>query len=98
MLGAYGRNELLGNQFYLLQGGYLRELFKMNPLLGEALYGVAFYEVGKVYAPLLPGTPKNPQDASAALVVRTAFGPVFFGGSVGESWRRKWYFGLGRVF
>ena len=98
LLGAYGRNELLGNQFYLMQAGYLRELFKMNPLIGDALYGVAFYEVGKVYAPLLPGTPRNPMDASAAVVLKTAFGPVFFGGSVGESWRRKWYFGLGRVF
>lgn len=97
-LGAYGRNELLGNQFYLLQGGYVHEVMKLNPLIGDGLYAVGLFEAGKVYAPLLPGTPRNPMDASGALVVKTAFGPVFVGGSLGSSWRAKWYFGLGRVF
>ena len=69
-----------------------------NPLIGDGLYAVGLYESGKVYAPPLPGTPKNPMDASVALVVKTAFGPVFIGGSLGSSWRAKWYFGLGRVF
>lgn len=37
-------------------------------------------------------------EAKAAGVLKTEFGPVFFGGSVGESCRGKWYFGRGRVF
>ncbi len=97
-LSAFGRNELLGNQYYLMQGGYLHELFKINPLLGDALYAVAFYELGKVYGPLLPNTPRNPMDATALIVVKTLFGPVFAGGSLGDGFRAKWWFGMGRVF
>ncbi len=97
-LGAFGRNELLGNQFYLTQGGYIRELFRLSPLIGDALYAVGFYELGKVYGPLLPNTPKNPQDGSVMFVMKTLIGPAFVGGSVGEGGRAKWYFGLGKVF
>ncbi len=97
-LGAYGRNELLGNQFYLLQGGYLHELFKMNPLIGDALYVAGFYELGKMYGPVFPNTPRNPMDLSGVVVVKTLFGPAFVGGSVSPNGRAKWWFGLGRVF
>ncbi len=97
-LSAFGRNELLGNQFYLMQGGYLQELMKLNPLLGEGLYFVGFYELGKVYSPFFPNTPKNPMDAGVTMVAKTVLGPVSVGGSVGGSWRGKWWFGVGRIF
>jgi NTE family protein len=95
-LGAYGRNELLGNQYFLLQAGYLHELFRLSPLTGSTFYAAALYEVGKVYGdPLLP---KLPNDFSFALIGKTAIGPVFVGGSVGDSGHRKWWFGVGRIF
>jgi NTE family protein len=95
-LGAYGRNELLGNQYFLLQAGYLHELFRLSPLTGSTFYATALYEVGKVYGnPLLP---KLPNDVSFALIGKTAMGPVFVGGSVGDSSHRKWWFGVGRIF
>jgi NTE family protein len=38
-------------------------------------------------------------DASFAVIVRTALGPIIFvGGAVGDNAHRKWWFGLGRVF
>ena len=95
-LGAYGKNELLGNQYFLFQAGYLRELVRLSPLTGSTFYGVALYEVGKVYGN--PGLPTLPNDISFALVGKTAIGPVFVGGSVGDSGRRKWWFGVGRIF
>jgi NTE family protein len=95
-LGAYGRNELLGNQYLLFQGGYLRELFPLNPLIGEGVYGVAFFEIGKVYGGL--GGPSVPLDGSIALIAKTAFGPVYVGGSIGSAGHRTWWFGVGRVF
>lgn len=95
-LGAYGRHELLGNQYFLVQTGFSYELFRLNPLIGTNLSAVAFYEVGKIYGNRL--APKLPNDATGAVVLRTAFGPFFLGGSVGDSGRRRWWFGMGRVF
>jgi NTE family protein len=95
-LGAYGRNELLGNQYFLVQGGYLQELLPLNPLIGEGLYGLAIFEIGKIYDS--PTGPSLPVDGSLAVIAKTAFGPVFMGGSIGSAGHRKWWFGLGRVF
>lgn len=94
--GAYGLNELLGNQYLLFRSGYLRELLQFNPLFGQGLYAVAFAEGGKVFNDF--SGPSLPFDGSLALVARTALGPMFVGASVGASGHRKWWFGLGRVF
>src|SRR6478672_11799129 len=48
---AYGENELLTDQYYLFQTGYLRKLAKFPVLLGEGLYFNSLFEVGRVFAP-----------------------------------------------
>ncbi len=96
-LGAYGTNELLGNQYFLFQGGYERELLRLNPFIGQGLYALTFFEIGKVYASPI-ASPSLPLDGSVALLVKTALGPVFFGASFGNNDHRKWWFGVGRVF
>ncbi len=96
-LGAYGTNELLGNQYFLTQAGYERELLRLNPFIGQGLYGLAFFEVGKVYASPI-AAPALPLDGSLALLMKTALGPVYFGASFGNNDHRKWWFGVGRVF
>lgn len=53
-LGSYGRNELLGNQYWLFRGGYEHKLLRFSPLVGEGLYAVGFMEGGKVYRNLNP--------------------------------------------
>ena len=96
-LSAYNRGELLGNDYFLAQGGYLYQLMKLNPVIGDSIYATAFYEIGKVWgAP--PGTPTLPNDISGALVVKSLIGPIFGGASIGDSGHRKWFFGLGRIF
>ena len=95
-LGAYGRNELLGNQYFLFQAGYLHELFRLSPLTGSTFYAAALYEIGKVYGN--PLVPTLPNDVSFALIGKTAIGPVFVGGSFGDTGHRKWWFGVGRIF
>ena len=95
-MGAYGLNELLGNQYLLFRTGYLREVLQFNPLFGQGLYAVAFAEGGKVFSDLNGSS--LPFDGSLALVARTALGPMFVGASVGASGHRKWWFGLGHVF
>jgi NTE family protein len=96
-LGAYGTNEILTNQYFLIQPGYIRQLRQLPPLFGNHIYAVATYEVAKTYDNLFHES-KLPTDVNIGLLVQTFFGPVVFGGSVGDSGHRKFYFQLGRYF
>jgi NTE family protein len=93
---AYGPNEVRGNQYYLFRAGYLHNLFTLPPIIGGGLYAVTMYEVGKMYN--APGVSRLPNDGAAGIIVQTALGPVFVGGSVGDTGHATWFFSLGRVF
>ncbi len=95
-LFAYGQNEVRGDQYFLFRAGYLHRLLTLPPFLGEGLYAATFYEVGKMYN--APGVSILPTDGAAGFIVRTALGPVFIGGSVGDTGHAQWFFALGRVF
>ena len=96
-LSAYGLNELLGNQYFTGRTGYLRKMFTLPPFVGKQVYAEAFAEVGKMYGDPFPA-PKLSGDGALGLLAETAFGPVFVGGSAGDTAHRKWFFQLGRVF
>jgi NTE family protein len=96
---AFGTNELLTNQYFLFQTGYIRELKKLPPLLGSTIDFLGSFEVGKTYQ--LPNGPKPPYlpgDVIGALIVNTIFGPVEVGGAVGNYGHGKFYFQIGKVF
>jgi hypothetical protein len=93
---AYGQNELLTNQYYLLQTGYLRKVLKLPVLLGEGVYFNAIFEVGKTFAP--PFKSQVPGDVSASVVINTIFGPLSVGGAVGTAGHQRVFFKLGRLF
>jgi NTE family protein len=95
-LGAYGVNELFGNQYYLFRGGYLHELATLPPFVGKRVYFVGTYEAGKVYG--AANESKFPNDFVAGVLAETSLGPFFVGGSVGDNSHHKWFFQLGRVF
>ncbi len=97
-LAAYGTNELLTNQYFLFQPGYIRKLKELSPLLGNNVYLVADYEVGKAYGAVNASDSHLPNDFNAALLVQSFIGPVVFGGSVGDRGHHKFYFQLGRLF
>jgi len=93
---GYGPNEVRGNQYFLFRPGYMHELIKLPPFIGNGVYGVAMYEIGKMYD--APGVSKLPNDGAAGVIVRTAFGPIFFGGSVGDTGHATWFYSVGHVF
>ena len=95
-LSAYGTNELFGDQFYFFRVGYLHDLLTLPPLAGKKVYAIGAYEFGKMYG--FPGASKFPNDVAIGILAETAVGPLVFGGSVGDSGHRKWFFQLGRVF
>jgi NTE family protein len=96
-LSAYGLNELLGNQYFIGRAGYLRKIFTLPPFVGKQVYLNGFGEIGKIYGDPFPA-PRLSGDVAGGLLAETAFGPVFIGGSIGDTGHRKWFFQLGRVF
>jgi NTE family protein len=96
---AWGSNELLTNQYFLGQLGYIRELFKLPPFLGNSLNVIGMYEAGKTYQlPLGPKPPNFPMDVAVGFVVNTIFGPVEIGGAIGDYGRSRFFFKIGRLF
>ncbi len=96
-LSAFGENELITNQYYLFQGGYIRRLAKLPPFLGDSISLVGLYEAGKTF--FLPNEPSVPMDGVVGIVVKTAFGPFEIAGAAGNGHdHRKIFFQLDRVF
>jgi len=96
---AYGTNELLTNQYYLGQLGYIRTLKNLPPLLGSTIDFLGAFEVGKTYQlPHGPKPPNIPGDVVGALIVNTRFGPVEAGGAIGNYGHAKFFFQVGRIF
>ena len=95
-MGAYGVNELFGNQYYLFRAGYLHEIVSLPPFVGKKVYAIGSYEAAKMYG--APNESKFPNDFAAGILAETALGPFFVGGSVGDSSHHKWFFQLGHVF
>jgi NTE family protein len=95
-LGAYGTNELRTDQYWLARTGYLYELFRLPFVIGNRVYATGAYEVAGAYG--APQSSRVPTDASAGFVMETVLGPLFVGGSVGDTGHRKVYFLLGKFF
>jgi NTE family protein len=93
---AYGQNELRGDQYYLFRAGYLHNIFNLPPFIGQGVYAVTFFEIGKMFN--APDVSRLPTDGAAGFIAQTSVGPLFIGGSVGDTGHAKWFFSLGRVF
>jgi NTE family protein len=96
-LGAYGLNELLTNQYFLVQPAVLYRLRELSPLLKQNVYLLTMYEAGKAYGERA-STAEVAQDGTVGLLFQTLFGPVFFGGSLGDRDHSKFFFKVGKFF
>jgi len=100
-LSAYGTNEIFTNQYALFQLGNLRQIGRLPPIAGNRVFLITFYELAKPYKSqiaLLNNFPGLPMDATAGILAETLLGPMYMGGSWGDSGHRKIFFGVGRVF
>ena len=96
-LSAFGENELLTNQYYLFQTGYIRRLGKLPPFLGDSISLITTYEAGKTF--FLPNEPSVPMDGVVGIVIKTAVGPFEIAGAAGNGTdHRKIFFQLDRFF
>jgi len=96
-LSAYGNNELLTNQYFLVQPAFLYKLWEISPLLKQNVYLLSMYEAGKAYGQPL-SVAKVAQDGTIGILFQTVFGPIFFGGSIGDNQHRKFFFQVGKFF
>jgi NTE family protein len=98
-LVAWNTNELLTNQYFLGQIGYIREVLKLPPFLGSSVNLLGLLEVGKTYKLPLGAKPPNlPIDFAGGLIVNTIFGPVEIAGAVGDYGHARFFFRIGRTF
>jgi NTE family protein len=95
-LAAYGTNELLTSQYYYTRSGYIHRIYDSDSLLGGGIYVTASYELAKAYG--LAGAPTLPMDVTAGVILDYALGPLFLGGSWGDSGHKKVFFYLGKMF
>lgn len=95
-LSAYGVNELYGNQYVYARAGYYHQITALSPLADGRIYLVLNGEMGRMFG--TDGRTRTPVDINSGVILRTFFGPLFVGASVGEAGHRKWYFQMGRIF
>ncbi len=96
-LSAYGIHELFGNQYFFARGGYLHKIFTLPTFVGKQVYLSGAGEFGKMYGDPSP-IPKFSCDVVGGFIAETSLGPVFIGGSIGDTGHQKWFFQLGRIF
>lgn len=98
--GAYDRDELRVNQYFLATAGYLHKIYQLPSLFGGTMYaGAWFDQVGT------SGGYTSQFDSQAfraalsiGFVMDTKVGPFSIVGSRGEGGKGKVYFSLGRFF
>jgi NTE family protein len=96
-LSAFGENELITNQYYLFQTGYIRRLSRLPPFLGDTISLIGTYEAGKTF--FVDNEPSVPMDGVIGIVIKTIIGPFEIAGAAGNGKdHKKIFFQLDRVF
>jgi NTE family protein len=95
-LGAYSTGELRGDHYYVLSGGYLKQVARLPDFMGGPIYAGAWLENGDAFNEWSLATFRT--QASFGVVMDTLVGPVILGGTAGFDGRWRTYVGVGRVF
>jgi NTE family protein len=95
-LGAHAGGELRGDQYYILTGGFLRQMGRLPDFLGGSIFAGAWLENGDAFDDRDSASFRS--NASAGLILDTIIGPVILAGSAGFDGRWRTYIGVGRIF
>ena len=95
-LGAYGRNEFRGKDYFLGSAGYLHRVGNLPQIIGGRIYLGGWYEGGSAFQRRSELNYKS--DFSGGFIMETVLGPITFGGAWGEGSRGKVFFSFGRLF
>ena len=100
-LTASAFDEYRGTDFVFARPAYFRRLAELPQPLGQSIYVIGTYELGRIYSPGLGTTPSSTvmrQDVFFGLAAETPLGAVTFGPAIGSDGHRKLVFTLGRFF
>ena len=95
-LGAYSRDEFLGNHYAYASVGYRYELFRMPVLVGKKVYAIAGFESGTAFSDYDHMVVHH--SMNIGVLAETILGPVALAGSVSTTGRTKVNFSIGRLF
>jgi NTE family protein len=93
---AFGSNEFPTDQYVLLKAGYLHNLWRLPPFVGDRIYALGEVEGGFVDRRLQDTA--HPADVVGALVIKTMLGPISFGGAYGTGGHHKIFYQIGKIF
>jgi NTE family protein len=95
-LGAYNAGELRGSRYYIVTGGYLRQVGQLPDFMGGPVFAGGWLENGDAFDNWANARWRT--NAGAGLVLDTIVGPVMVAGSWGFDGRWRSYLGVGRIF
>lgn len=98
--GAFSRDELRVNQYFLATAGYLHKIYQLPSLFGGTIYGGVWADQIGTSGGFTSQSDSQAYRAALSLgfVMDTKVGPFSIVGSRGEGGRGKVYFSLGRFF
>lgn len=95
-LSAFGVDEFRGDHFLLGAAGYLRAVGRLPDFLGRSIYLAGITEAGSAFETF--DEADLHASVTAGLVMDTALGPIFLGGSLGDGGSSRVHFALGKLF
>jgi NTE family protein len=95
-LGAYDAGEILGPNYYIATGGYLRQVGRLPDFIGGPIFAGGWLENGDAFQEWsLAGWRTN---GGVGVVMDTLVGPVIVAGAWGFDGRWRTYLAVGRTF
>jgi NTE family protein len=95
-LGAYNAGEIIGPNYYIGTGGYLRQVGRLPDFMGGSIFAGGWLENGDAFDEW--SLAKWRTNGGVGVVMDTLVGPVIIAGSWGFDGRWRTYFAVGRVF
>ncbi len=95
-LGAYDTGEIIGSNYYIATGGYLRQVGRLPDFVGGPIFAGAWLENGDAFDEWSLAHWRT--NGGVGLVMDTLVGPVMVAGSWGFDGRWRTYIAVGRLF
>lgn len=95
-LTASAYDEYRGTDYMLIRPAYFRRIAQLPMPLGQSIYIIGTYELGRMYSPDRDTLMR--QDVFFGLAAETPIGALTFGPAIGDHDHRKFVFTLGRFF
>jgi NTE family protein len=95
-LSASAIDQYRGTDYFLLTGGYLRQIPSLRSPISNSLYIGAAYEAGQMRAPDAANITR--QDVYLGIIAETPLGVISLGPSIGNGGERKLVFTIGKYF